>query len=273
MEQVAFIVWRESLEAMLVIGILSAWLKRNPVAAQGRPYLWAGVLLGLLLAGLLAWGLFSASTLFSDHQDVFQLVMVMAAAALIVHMVYWMRRHGRTLKQDIETGLARHTARGNGWGVLMLAACAVAREGSETVVFLYGALASAEPSALWPLLGAGLAGFCLALALYHILQLGVAWVSWRLFFRATGAMLLLLAAGLFTSGVERMISLDWLPALLDPVWDSSALLDDSSAMGSVVSAFTGYRAQPALMSLLGFCAYWLSIGWLLRTSHQAKVPA
>ena len=49
MGQVLFIVWRESVEAMLVIGILHAWLSQNP-AAGGKRWLWGGVLAGLLPA-------------------------------------------------------------------------------------------------------------------------------------------------------------------------------------------------------------------------------
>ena len=51
MGQVLFIVWRESVEALLVVGILYAWLKNGDVAARrGLPYLWAGVGLGVLAA-------------------------------------------------------------------------------------------------------------------------------------------------------------------------------------------------------------------------------
>lgn len=263
MEQVLFIVWRESVEAMLVIGILHAWLSQNP-AAGGKRWLWGGVLAGLLLAALLALGLFAASELFGSYQELFQAAMVFSAAALIVHMVLWMREHGRSLKRELEAGLAASRARHNGWGILLLVALAVGREGSETVVFLYGTLSGSEGAALWPLLLAGVAGFLLALLSFWLLQLGGRYLSWRLFFRATEIMLLLLAAALFTSGVDKLISLDILPALVDPLWDSSALLDDMSASGGVVSALTGYRAHPALMTLLAYAGYWLAVLALMR---------
>ncbi|GHD77471.1 FTR1 family protein [Vogesella fluminis] len=261
MEQVLFIVWRESVEAMLVIGILHAWLSQNPVTG-GKRWLWGGVLAGLLLAALLALGLFAASELFGSYQDMFQAAMVFTAAALIVHMVLWMREHGRNLKCELEAGLAASSARHNGWGILLLVALAVGREGSETVVFLYGTLSGSET--LWPLLLAGTAGFLLALLSFWLLQLGGRYLSWRLFFRVTEVMLLLLAAALFTSGIDKLISLDILPALVDPLWDSSALLDDMSASGGVVSALTGYRAHPALMTLLAYAGYWLAVLALMR---------
>lgn len=270
MGQVLFIVWRESLEAMLVVGILNAWLRQNPAAKRGRAFLWAGVLVGLALAMLLALGLFVASSAFADKQELFQLGMVLLASALIVQMVLWMRRHGRTLKHDLETGLSAQAARQNWWGVLALAALAVAREGSETVVFLYGTLAAAAPDSLLSLLLAGVGGFLLALAMYGLLQLGGRLLSWRLFFRVTEVMLLLLAAALFVSGVEKMISLDWLPALQDPLWDSSRWLDDSSPAGGILAALTGYRAQPSLMSLLAYVLFWLGTVLALRQGSRRR---
>lgn len=273
MGQVLFVVWRESIEAMLVIGILSAWLKRNPSAGRGRVFLWGGVLAGLVLAGILAGGLFAASELFADKQDLFQLVMVWVAAALIVQMVLWMRRHGRTLKRDLEAGLSEQAGQDNWWGVAILAALAVAREGSETVVFLYGTLAAADAGSLLHFALAGALGFALALFAYWLLQLGGRLLSWRMFFRVTEIMLLLLGASLFTSGVEKMISFGWLPPLIDPVWNSSGLLDDGGAVGGVIAALTGYRAQPALTSLLGYLAFWTCVLWMMRSPRKASAGA
>lgn len=143
MEQVLFIVWRESVEALLVVGILHAWMNQNPQGRAGKPYLWGGVALGLLLAVALAVLLFVASGWMGAAQDAFQAGMVFVASALIVQMVLWMRAHGRTLKRELESGLAARAEQANWWGVTALAAIAIAREGSETVVFLYGSLSNA----------------------------------------------------------------------------------------------------------------------------------
>lgn len=268
MGQVLFIVWRESVEAMLVIGILYAWLNKNPEGAAGKRWLWGGVGVGLAMAAALAFGLFAVSSAFENGQEIFQTVLVFTASALIVHMVLWMREHGRTLKRDLESGLAEHAARANWWGVLILTAIAVAREGSETVVFLYGMLASADGSTLVSMATAALAGFVLALGTFYLLQLGGRILSWRLFFRLTEILLLLLAAALFISGVEKLISMDVLPALVDPVWDSSGLLDDMSPTGGVVASLTGYRAHPALTSLIAYGGFWLAVGAMMAWRNR-----
>src|SRR5258708_3468659 len=113
-----FIVWRESAEAMLVVGILYAWLKRRPDAAVGLRYLWGGVAAGAGLALLLALVMLGiASALSGDALEYFQLVIMLVAAGLIVQMVFWMRRHGRTFKKDLETDMARNASKANWWGL------------------------------------------------------------------------------------------------------------------------------------------------------------
>jgi high-affinity iron transporter len=264
MGQVVFIMWRESVEALLVVGILHAWLSNTPEAAGGRRWLWGGVVLGLVLAALLALGIYSAQELLLDWQEQFQTLMVLVAAALIVQMVLWMRAHGRTLKRDLEQDLSAKAAERNWWGVALLAALAIAREGSEAVVFLYGTLA-AVPQEQLPLMGlAAAGGLLLALATFWLLQLGGKVLNWRQFFRITEIMLLFLAAALFVTGVEKMQALEWLPPLVDGLWDSTWLLSDMGRLGGVVAALTGYRAQPSLMTVLCFAGYWAVMWGMMR---------
>jgi high-affinity iron transporter len=266
--QIFFVMWRETVEAMLVVGILHAWLSHNPQGKAGIKYLWFGVLGGLCGAFLLGLGIEALNAVLSDEgQEYFQSALQLAAAALIVQMVFWMRRHARSLKRDMEQSLGQRTQAQNWWGVASLAAIAVAREGSETVVFLSslatGSNSLASP-AFWLALGLGVA---LAALTFYLLQLGGKLISWRVFFKVTEVLLLLLACALLVSGVERLIGIQTVPALVNQLWDSSALLDDGSVAGSIVSAFTGYRARPSLMILLVFCGYWLFVQWNSRRQH------
>ncbi|HWL27584.1 MAG TPA: FTR1 family protein [Burkholderiaceae bacterium] len=274
MEQVAFIVWRESVEALLLVGILYAWLRQSPEGRKGLPWLWGGVACGALLAGLLALLLLGISSwLSSEGQELFQAAMALVASALVVQMVYWMRRHGRTLKQDLQAGADREMERANWWGVLFLVAIAVAREGSETVVFLYGMVAAGVSSgSAWKLALAGVAGFVAALGSFWLLQLGGKFLTWRRFFRLTEVLLLLLACSLLVTGTDRLISLGILPTLIDPVWDSSALLATDSGLGKVLADFAGYRAFPALSQLLTWLLYWIVVWALLRRTRQRSAP-
>lgn len=266
---VIFVIWRESVEALLIIGILSTWLQHNDIGGRGRIFLWSGVATGLLSA--VAFGtvvaLFSESI--SDNaQQTYQAIAVLVAAGLIVQMVVWMRKHGRTLKGEIETALKDASSQANWWGVFVLAAIAVAREGAETVVFLFGTIAAMKSTTLPATLAAVATGFALALATYYVLQLGSRVLTWRLFFRITEIMLLLLAASLLVAGVDILGDLGILPAS-HRVWDSSMILPDSGAFGGLLGALTGYRARPDATEILTYGLYWGAILWLLQRTKSA----
>ncbi|NYT38391.1 FTR1 family iron permease [Allopusillimonas soli] len=272
MEQVAFIVWRESVEALLVVGILYTWLRASPEGRKGMPWLWGGVAAGLGLAVLLALVLLGISSWLSDTgQEWFQAIMAFAACALVVQMVYWMRCHGRGLKRELEQGASQDVASNNWWGLLVLVAIAVAREGSETVVFLYGTIMAGVAEGSGAMLAlAGALGFVAALISFWLLQAGGRLITWRRFFKLTEILLLLLASALLISGADHLISLGVLPTLVDPVWDSSWLLDTSGDLGKVLADFAGYRAYPCLSQLILWLAYWLTVYLLLRRADASS---
>ncbi|HJV53745.1 MAG TPA: FTR1 family protein [Noviherbaspirillum sp.] len=252
-----FIVWRESVEAMLVIGILYAWLKRNDGNGSGRYALWVGIIAGIGLAALLGWGMMAAqSELAGEALEWFQTAMVFIAAALIAQMVLWMHKHGRRMKQGLEQGLSDAARRSGAFGIAGVAALALAREGAETVIFLYGIGMEQDGTGL--ALGAGL-GVLLAAVTAWALNRGLGFLNYRQFFRVSGFLLLLFAVALLVNGTERVIGMGLLPALVDPVWDTSRLLDDGSASGALLSAFTGYRARPSLMLLVVYLGYWAAV--------------
>ncbi|MGB6241915.1 MAG: FTR1 family protein [Castellaniella sp.] len=274
MEQVAFIVWRESVEALLVVGILYSWLRSSPEGRRGLPWLWGGVGAGLLLAVALALVLLGMASWLSDTgQEWFQALMALAACALVVQMVVWMRRHGRGLRRELESGAAAQVGGDHWWGLLALVMIAVAREGSETVVFLYGTVLSSQRNdQVLPTVLAGVGGFLAALLTFWLLQLGGRVITWRRFFKLTEILLLLLAGALLVSATDRLISLDVLPALVDPIWDSSGVLDTAGGLGKILADFAGYRAYPALSQVLIWLGYWGGAICLLRRASAQAQP-
>lgn len=269
-----FIVWRESAEAMLVVGILYAWLRQRPDAATGMRYLWGGVAAGAALALLLALVMLGiASSLSGAALDYFQLAMMLVASGLIVQMVFWMRRHGRTFKKDLESSMARNARAANWWGLLVVVALAVGRETAESVVFLYGLGAEKGGIANLPIVL--VLGLAAAFGTFWLLQQGSRVLSWRLFFRVSETLLLLLAGALLVSGIEKLIALDVVPALVDPVFDASRILDDSGRLGGLIASFTGYRSRPALLPLLALAVYWVVVWFVLfrKRAAPAKTAA
>ena len=270
---IVFIVWRESIEALLVIGILSAWLSQQGDAARrGRLFLWAGVSAGLVMAFALGAGLISlGDQLDPDTLELYQTGLVLLAAGLIVQMVFWMRKQGRTLKRDLEGALQGAADRDNWWGVFALAAIAVAREGSETVVFLAGTISAARNGAMGVTIAAVAVGLAIAVATYGVLQLGGRYLSWRTFFRITETMLLLLAGALLVTATDKLMGLEWLPTLSGRLWDTTFIVPDSGPVGGLIAALSGYRARPDLMQVLVLGVYWGAMIWLLRPK-AAKIP-
>jgi high-affinity iron transporter len=267
-----FIVWRESVEAMLVIGILYAWLRNNDDTGRGLRYLYGGIGAGLGLAGLLAWAMLAVQDELSGQAlDHLQTGMMLFAAVLITQMVLWMRRHGRHLKRELETGAARAAAAANWLGLLAVAAIAVAREGAETVVFLYGIALEQHGFAAIEFSLAAAAGLGLALFTFWLLARGGRYFSWRVFFRFSETVLLLLAGALLVNGTEKLVGSGVLPALVDPAWDTSFILDDGGRVGGLIAALTGYRAQPALLLVLTYGTYWALVWWLMRW-QQSPAP-
>jgi high-affinity iron transporter len=259
--QIIFILWRESIEALLVIGILASWLAERQAGPRASAFLWGGVAAGFGLAlGFAALVLGFSEILPDAARAALMTAMVFLASGLILQMVVWMRAHGRTLKREMQSGLD-HAARQERWGaVFLLAMIAVAREGSETVVFLYGTLAAAGGGSLAAILGAMAAGLAAAAATYALLRLGSRFLPWRRFFRLSEGLLLLLGCALFTTGAGDLVAQGVLP-FGPAVWNLSGLLDDTSPLGGLVAALTGYRAAPDAVTLAAWAVYW-AIVWL-----------
>lgn len=265
------VVWRESLEAMLVIGVMLSWIGRQPDPLPLRRGLWGGVAAGILLAGALGYAAWAAQSEFAGEAlERFQLAMVLAAAALILHMVLWMHEHGRSMKRELERQVERASAStGAVLGVAAITALAVAREGAETVIFLYGLGMDGEGAAARLFAGAA-AGFAIAAATAWAMARGARFLDMRTLFRISEFLLLLIATSLLVAGIDKMIGLDWLPALVDPLWDSSAILSDAGGAGRFLADFVGYRARPAATVVIAAAAFWSYALWRMARIDQAQ---
>lgn len=267
---ILFIMWRESLEAVLVIGILYAYLKRFPDARRSYRYLWAGVAGGLILSGLVAFATLGIqSELAGRSLEWFQTGMLFTAAVLLTQMVLWMSKHGREFKANLEAGMSRAMGAGRLVEVSLVAMLAVAREGSEAVLYVLSL--GMEGSAHGPLAlyAAAVAGLALALLTAWAAAKGVRYLNYKIFFRVTTVILLFSAAGLLVSGLSNLIGMGLLPAGLDPVWNSTAILDSNSQVGGIVASLTGYRSKPSFTLLLAYALYWAAVvGWLQRPAAR-----
>ena len=261
-----FVVWRESLEAFLIAGILYAWLQANDDTGKGKRALYIGLGAGVGLALLLGWALLTVQDeLTGEALEIFQTATLFVAAGLITQMVLWMRKHGRTMKARLHADLSAAAERSGFFGVAVVAALAVAREGAETVIFLYGLAQGGEMQALavGTVTGFAAAGLTAWLAAKSLAKLNIG-----LLLRLSSILLLILASALLVAALDRLIGAGYLPPLVDPVWDTSLLIDDTTKGGKLIADFSGYRARPALSELLAWATYWGAVLFAWRRTAR-----
>ncbi len=270
MIETLLITWREMLEAALIVGILLTYLGRSG-HRTGFRYVWAGTAAAVLAA--VACGVGSSGVvarLDPDTQELLQAGVLFLAVGVLSWMVVWMHHHARALRGDLHHQAERVLATGRLVGLASIAFVAVFREGVETVLFLWGVVVQRGPqAAVGPLLAAGLAGAGLAVATAWLFFRGFGFLKLQTFFRVTGVLLLLVAAGLLTSGVNTLIGLGYLPPMVPQVWNSSWLVRDGSPMGAMLSALMGYRSRPSLLEVMAFVAYFPPMLWALRRGAGA----
>lgn len=269
MGQITFVVWRESIEALLLISIIYAWLKQHTDSQHGLKYLWGGVVLGgvtSIMLALLIYGVFNV--LDDTGQSLFMIFMEITACLLIVQMVYWMNSHGKSLTSNIESGLTTQTQKKSWWGVTFIVAIAIAREGSEVVVFLSSFIMTLNKSNAFDFFTAVCSGIAIATLTMYLFSLFKRFIPWRLFFNITGVILLFLAVSLLLKGLEESVNLlieyDYpVPDFLYiPAWDTTSIIDDSGIIGNLVSSFFAYRSQPIWLSVIAFIIFWFAMAWL-----------
>lgn len=269
MGQVIFVVWRECFEALLVVGIIYSWINRNPDRSNGMRFLFGGIGLGVLISVILALiinGVFKE--LSDDHQTLFMMAMSAIASILIVQMVYWMNRHAKSMKSTLEQEMAQQVARNSWWGALFIIAIAIAREGSEIVVFLSGQIMQLNSHNYTGFFMAVLIGIIVSAFTFYVFILTSRFIQWKKFFTITGVVLLFLSISLLLKAVEDGTNMllehdvsipDF---LINPAWDTSHVIDDSGLFGSFASSLFAYRSQPMWISVITFGLFWLIMALL-----------
>ena len=272
LSEIIFIVWRECIEALLVVGIVFSWIKHlKSGQKQAMLFLWMGVVIGLGCAALLGLFLVEMSSILSGTaQNLLQASMTLVAALMIVYMVKWMRSNGRTLKSEMLGAIEKNS--GNKWNIsiAVVVAIAIAREGSEAMIFIY-ALGFGKQGSVSPIMLAALgSGVVLALATMYLFQLCNKIFAWKYFFKVTEVLLLLLGGGLLLNCVDLLISSGLLPALHTKLWDSSFIIADGGHVAPMLASLIGYRSTPSLMDVVVYISYWIAIYVLFKQRLAAK---
>jgi high-affinity iron transporter len=268
----ALIVFREVIEAGLIVGIVLAVTRATP--GRGR-WITLGVIGGLLGACAIAAFTGRIAALFQGSgQELFNAVVLLIAVAMLTWHNVWMASHSRAMAQEM-----RHLSEAVVAGRKPLAALAVVcgiavlREGSEVVLFLYGIAASGGTSAAAMIAG-GILGVLAGAAVSALMYFGLLAIPARQIFRVTSALITLLAAGLASQAIAFIQQAGYLEVLTSTVWDTSWLISDGSVLGHLVHTLIGYTAQPSGAQLVVYAATIVAIVALTRIvrfrHHQGK---
>ncbi len=255
------IVFRESLEAALIVSILMA--ASRGIAGRGRA-IGGGMLAGL--AGAVALAAFAGEVagLFGGMGNEFlKAGAILLAVAMLGWHHAWMGTHGaelagqtRSVGKAVREGVRPLSA------LAVITAVAVLREGSETVLFLYGISADGSSGAAGMIEG-GVLGMAGAAALGLLIYFGLLRIPLRHVFRVTGVLLLLIAAGLAAQAASLLVQTGVLPPFGYDVWDTSGILSQNSAPGLLLHVLVGYMDRPMGIQV---AAYVLTLAAILGAS-------
>jgi high-affinity iron transporter len=265
----AFIIlFREALEISIILSIIMA--ATHGIPGRGR-WIWAGIaggVLGSALVALFADGISQAME--GMGQELFNAIVLGIAVLMIGWTVIWMQKHGRELAQKI-----KHVGKAVNEGELPLYALATVvslsmwREGAEIVLFMYGIMSTSTES-LISIVAGGVAGASIAIVIGTLIYLGLVRMSHRHLFSVTGTLLILLACGMAAQAAGFLTAAGWLPEIIPQLWDSSALLSESSLPGKILHAMLGYSERPSAMQLIFYVATLVTILMLLHITKRKE---
>src|SRR3954469_16328843 len=268
---------REGLEAALIVGIIAAFLRK-----QGRRDLLKWVLIGVgaaiglcILVGV-ALDAYSRN-LPQKQQEGLETIIGLLAVGMVTYMAVWMRRNSRHLKGQLEGMAADAMAAGTDArtkafrAMIVMAFLAVIREGFETVVFLLAAFNEAGSGAS---AGAGaVLGIVVAIGLGYGIYRGGVRLNLSKFFRATGLVLVLVAAGLVVNALHTAHEAGWLDAGQGRTVDLSWLVKPGTVQASLLTGMLGIQSHPVVIEVLGWLVYLVPVGCYVAWPPGKAVPA
>lgn len=266
----ALIGLREGLEAGLVIGILVAYLNK-----MGRrdvlPKLWIGIVSAIVLSlgvgALLTFGPYGLTT---QAQEALGGGLSILAVGLVTWMIFWMARHARHLKGELQGQLDVAMA-GSAIGIVVLGIVSVGREGVETALFIWASIQSSG-QALLASIGA-LLGILTSVVIAYLIYRGFVRINLSRFFFWTGVFLVLVAAGVFAYGLGDLQEAGIVPTS-GPAYSLNGVIPATSWYGTLLTGVFQFKTDPSWLQVIGWVLYaGIVLTVFLRVSLGVKVPA
>ena len=264
------IVFRETLEAALFVGIVAASTRGLP----GRGlWLAGGVLAGFVGSLLMAAGMGQIST-WADGlgQDMLNVLIISVALLMLSWHCIWVSTHGKEMAQGAkQLGHAAAAGDSSLWALSLAVGLSVLREGAETVLFVAGFVSGAAEGqwSLWTGAALGLAaGVAMGLLMYG----GLARIRAHHLFAVTNGMILVLAGSLASQLAKTLIQAGLVQRWSEQLWDSSFLISNDSSLGVLLHALLGYDATPSGLQLAFYAGAVALIGLASRQARRLHTP-
>ena len=260
---------REGLEATLVVSILVAFLVKSE-RKDKLPHVWVGVALAVALSVFFGWLLtYTETSLLADFKsrELFEAVTSVLAVVFVTWMIFWMRRAARSIAGELRTRLTDALA--VGWfAVALMAFLAVVREGLETALIFYSAAAGLDSGSgpLFSLIGGVLTAVVIGVLLYRSVQR----INLGRFFTWTGALLILVAAGILKYGVHDFQEAGVLPGLNNLAFDISGTLDPNWWYGALLAGMFNITPAPTVLETIAWVAYAVPVLFLFLRRPRSK---
>jgi high-affinity iron transporter len=244
---------REGLEASLVVVILIAYLVKTD-RRHLLPRIWGGVAAAVVLS--LAFGAlltFGPRSLTFQAQEGLGGTLSIIAVGFVTWMVFWMARHARGLSGELR-GKIDTAADAGGVSLVLVAALAVGREGLETALFLWSAAQATGDSESAGLVG-GMLGILTAVVMGYFFYKGVLKINLAKFFRYTGVILIVVAAGVLSYGVHDLQEAGILPGLYNLAFDVSNQVPESSWYGTLLKGTVNFTPNTTWLQAVAWVLY------------------
>lgn len=247
---------REGIEAALIVSIVLAYL-RQLGRSDRATLVWWGTAAAVALSVVVGAIIFAAAGEFEGRaEQVFEGIVSLLAVGFLTWMIFWMRRQASRIKGEIHERVDSALG-GGGIGLATLAFAMVLREGIETALFLFGTFKATATGAggAWGQITGAAIGLVTAVVLGYLLYRRSIKLNLRTFFRVTGGLLLLVAAGLLAFSAHELQEAGYLGFLTGQAYDISGTLNDESGLGAVLRGLIGYQDKPSALEVVAWIGY------------------
>ena len=244
---------REGLEASLIVGIIASFLARNG-RRDALKATWIGVGTAVVLCLAIGIALVTLSRdLPQKAQEGLETVVGAFAVVMVTFMILWMSKHARSMKRELEGAAAEALKSGSATALVVMAFLAVLREGFETSVFLVSVINESDNPTSGTI-GAFL-GIVIAVVIGYGIYKGGVRLNLAKFFKITGIVLVLVAAGLVMTVLHTAHEAGWINVGQATAVDLTWLVRPGTVLASLLTGVLGLQPKPTVLEAIGWIVY------------------